>query len=213
MEQNMNKLDDKTVVSKNNLQDGIDKLTTEICKETRCAAWSEWTQCPANKRSIFGARTRSRKCGGSSSICSSVSSETVETDNQICQRKCSHTLTANKYCIKLYKSVERTQKDAQEICHKDGGYLMNLDSEMKVKDVNEYFTNISFSSDVWIDGTRTLPNGDWKYEYGSTDTNFSLWYGSEPASTDDCKAYVYQNYKKWFGRPCGNIHYTLCEIL
>lgn len=204
-------LSDNIAVSKNSLQDGIDKLTMELCKEPRCAAWTEWSRCSAYTTGTFGARSRSRKCGGSSSICSTLSEETVETDSQICQGTCNHTLTGNKFCIKFHKSVKMTQKDAQEECHKDGGHLMNIDSELKVKDLDEYFTSISYNSDMWIDGTRKLPNGNWTYQYGSNDTNVSLWASNEPDASDDCKVY-YNSSKKWVGRHCSNTYYFLCEI-
>jgi hypothetical protein len=212
-EQNINKeLSDNIAVAKNNFQDGIDKLTMELCKETRCAAWTEWSRCSAYMTGTFGARTRSRKCGGNSSICAAVSAESVEIDNQICQGTCNHTLTGNKFCILLNKSVTKTQNNARDACHKDGGHLMNMDSELKFKDVNEYFTNISFKSDVWIDGKRTLPNGNMKYEYGSDDSKFSIWQSGEPGSTDDCKIYNYR-VKSWYGRSCTNGYNYLCEIL
>jgi hypothetical protein len=210
-EQKNKELSDNIAIAKNNLQDELNKLTLELCKETQCAAWTGWSRCSAYTTGTFGARTRSRKCGGSPSICSTLSEETVETDNQICQGICNHIFTGNKFCIKLYKSVKKTRKDALEVCHEDGGHLMNMNSELKLKDVNEYFTNISFSSDVWIDGTRTLPNGDWKYEYVSDDSKFSIWQSGEPGSTEACKVYKYTN-RKWYGRLCTDNYYFLCEI-
>jgi hypothetical protein len=115
----------------------------------------------------------------------------------------------------LKKSVKKTQKDAREECHKDGGHLMNIDSQLKLNDVHGYFTNISFSDYVWLDGTRTLPNGDWKYEYGGDGSKFSIWTSGEPGGTDDCKIYnilSIASSNKGYGRKCTDNYFFLCEI-
>lgn len=190
-------------------------LKTELCRHKICKEWSEWSACSASVRSAFGASKRSRTCGGSSDLCTSHSAENVEVDSKICQGsqcKSDYTLTTNQFCIRLSNTKVKSWTDAQEECHQDGGYLLNIDSELKARDVNETLEKMSFTTDLWIDGTRTLPNGEWIYEYGSV--GFLNWKSTEPGLTDDCRAYVLtSNIRYWYGRSCTNRYYFLCEII
>ena len=219
LERNLNETLIKIGDTEKKLQDDIedaakdrDALRIELCKLIQCEAWTGWSRCSAYTHGSFGVKVRSRKCAGNSSMCLRKSAETVETDYQICRgNTCQHTLTNNKYCIKLHK-VPKTQIEARDVCHKDGGYLIKIDNALKAEDIKEYYTNISYTFDVWIDGIRTLPNGDWKYEYGSIDSTFSMWRNEEPRSQDDCKVYSGLD-EQWDGRSCTSQYHFLCEIV
>ncbi|XP_053395959.1 uncharacterized protein LOC128556070 [Mercenaria mercenaria] len=223
------KLSDKIDDVEKNVQDNIVALTKdtsnkrqelkqEFCKLKSCTEWTEWSACSANVKRTFGASTRTRTCGVSSSICPLKVAKKEETESRICQgtecKSNEYTKTKNKFCIRLSKMVKKSWKDAQEECHQDGGHLINIDSALKVEDVNDTLQKMSVTEKIWIDGTRTIPNGEWKYEYNSEDTTFSKWYSSEPGSSDDCRAYVLHHGKRWWwGRPCTDNYYFLCEML
>ncbi|XP_045156959.2 uncharacterized protein LOC123523337 [Mercenaria mercenaria] len=203
------KLSEKIDDVEKNVQDKIVALTnerqelkTELCKLKSCTEWPEWSACSANVKRTIGASTRTRTCGVSSSICPLKVAKKEETESRICQgtecKSNEYTKTKNKFCIRLSKTVKKSWKDAQEECHQDGGHLINIDSALKAADVHETLQKMSFTSDIWIDGTRTLPNGEWRYGYGSEDTTFSKWRSGEPGSSDDCRAYVLYNGKWWW---------------
>jgi hypothetical protein len=92
---------------------------------------------------------------------------------------------------------------------------MNIDSELKARDVNSTLKKMPFTGTAWIDGTRTLPGGEWRYEYGPQDTAYNNWYSGEPSSTGDCRLYSFSSSVwYWFARPCSyGYSYFICEIV
>jgi hypothetical protein len=194
------------------------ELIDIICQLHPCTEWEAWTGCSAKNKGTFGAQTRSRRCGvKASKLCSSAGQEQKETDiTRICEgTQCptNYTATTNRYCIGVH-TVNKNWTSAQAVCKQEGGYLMNIDSQLKALDVNSTLKKMSLTSNFWIDGTRTLPGGEWRYEYGPQDTTYNNWYSGEPHPSYDCRVYyLYSSILYWRGFPCSYIYYFICEIV
>ena len=56
---------------------------------------------------------------------------------------------------KLYGNEKMTRDDAEKVCHADEGHLVNVDSAIKVKYINEINHGVYSGARLWIDGRRT----------------------------------------------------------
>lgn len=199
--------------------DERNEFMDSFCRLHLCTDWSEWTRCSTHVVDTFGAKTRSRTCGTNGfRLCTNVSNDsTTETDANVCEGLCpgNYTITTNGFCIRLYNTQRKTWNESQAECNECGGSLLNVDSEMKAKDVEDSLKKMSHTSTVWMDGTRLLPDGEWRYEYGGVQSTYTDWQNNEPNAKDDCIAYVCNanvNWS-WYGRPCGDAYNFICEIV
>jgi hypothetical protein len=65
------------------------------------------------------------------------------------------------------------------VCKRDGGFLVNIDSDQKYDDVKAILIANNITSQIHIDGNRV--NSQWKFSYGSTNGYFH-WLPSRPLS-------------------------------
>ncbi|XP_060601293.1 uncharacterized protein LOC132754657 [Ruditapes philippinarum] len=101
-----------------------------------------------------------------------------------------YNLTKNGFCMKFY-SDKRSKRDvAKQQCQKDGGHLVNIDSELKYADVSSLLLGWNSKGGIWIDGHRKAVSSPWEYTYGSKN-GFFKWYPGEPGNTSD------EHFKGW----------------
>ncbi|XP_060596178.1 uncharacterized protein LOC132750252 [Ruditapes philippinarum] len=196
-----------------------DDVVEEMCRLHPCSEWSEWSECDATNPGEFGGQTRGRTCGLNTTYCKHNTKPTFVTDRKVCQLLCpkDYTFTNNNFCLKLYDKL-LARDDAENICQNDGGHLVNVDSGMKVKYVNETILQQSFSSDMlWIDGRKSVQGAPWTYGYKSTDPSFTFWGDNDPDNgpTELCIVYhrtlSTKQIWQWFDTPCTHKRAFICE--
>ena len=152
-----------------------------------CDAWSEWSECGATLHDYFSTRTRTRRCG----VTQDRYGRRDEIETDVCEGSktklsCprSYQITGKGFCFKLYLE-KKNHSDAQAVCRKDGGYLVNIDSDQKYDSVKEMLLANKVTSEIYIDGKYV--NSRWTFSHGST-TGYFHWYRSYPQSIP---SYVY----------------------
>jgi hypothetical protein len=116
--------------------------------------------------------------------------------------------------MKLYADKEVKQDAAEQQCQKDGGHLVNIDSEMKLEDVSNLLAGFSRDQGIWINGHRKDVSSSWEYTYGSK-KGFFKWYPSQPDNVSNQPCLIialYSDGVKWYDMPCTNTYYSMCEI-
>ncbi|XP_060579722.1 C-type lectin mannose-binding isoform-like [Ruditapes philippinarum] len=148
--------------------------------------------------------------------CEINSNSQTEKEFGICIGHCpnGYNITKNGFCMKLFADKKVKQNAAEQQCQKDGGHLINIDSEFKLEDVSSLLTGFSIDTGIWIDGHRKDVNSPWKYTYGSQ-KGFFKWYPSQPTngSNELCLVIaLYSHGVKWYDVACTNSYYSMCEI-
>ncbi|XP_060596176.1 C-type lectin-like [Ruditapes philippinarum] len=122
------------------------------------------------------------------------------------------------FCLKFYDKERLTRDDAEQICQRDGGHLVNVNSEMKVKDVNETILQQNFDSNrIWIDGRKSVQGDPWTYGYKSSDPSFTFWGDDDPDNGrfELCIVYFFglrTNYLwRWLDFPCDAKFAFICQ--
>ncbi|XP_060583886.1 C-type lectin domain family 6 member A-like [Ruditapes philippinarum] len=192
----------------------IDNIEKEICKLHPCSDWSVWSVCVARFGQI-GSKVRTRQCNVNKTRCEIHSNSRTEKEFGICIGYCpnGYNITKNGFCIKFY-SDKKVKKEAEKHCQKDGGHLVNIDSELKYNDVSSLLTDLNTNRWIWIDGHRKDVSSPWKYTYGSQ-KGFFKWSISEPhnGSNDLCLFItLYSHGVKWHDITCTSLHVSICEI-
>jgi hypothetical protein len=168
--------------------DNIEKEIEKICDLHPCSEWTEWSGCTA-RFGQFGSKFRTRRCSVDVTSCETDSINRIEKEFGICIGRCPnrYNITKHGFCMKLYADKQVTKNAAEQQCEKDGGHLVNIDSEMKYKDVDSLLTDFSASKGIWIDGHRKDVNSPWEYTYGSQ-KGFFKWKSGQPdnRSNDLC---------------------------
>jgi hypothetical protein len=117
--------------------------------------------------------------------------------------------------MKLYADKYGPKQAAEQQCQKDGGHLVNIDSEMKLEDVSSLLTGFS-NRYIWIDGERKDVSSPWEYTYGSQ-KGFFKWHNNEPSHASDnlCLAITFYRYSglTWDDVTCSASKYSICEII
>ncbi|XP_053374922.1 C-type lectin mannose-binding isoform-like [Mercenaria mercenaria] len=151
----------------------------------------------------------------------SVSGKTTEaeTDLGICEggvegkRKgfCprNYNMTTNGFCIKLYVTP-KNHEDAEMVCQEDGGFLINIDSDLKYADVKSILNGFR-PADINIGGRRKDSASQWEYKYGSGSGYFKWHSSSYPSNSDSNQCLALENYL-WFDLSCTSKYPFLCEI-
>jgi hypothetical protein len=195
--------------------DNIEKeIENKVCDLHPCSEWTEWFGCTA-RVGQFGSKFRTRRCSVNMSTCEIDSNSRTEKEFGICIGYChnGYNITKNGFCMKLYADKQVTKNAAEQQCQKDGGHLVNIDSEIKLEDVSSLLTGFS-DKGIWIDGHRKDVNSPWEYTYGSQKEVFK-WYTNNPKnrSSDLCLVIaLYSNGVKWHGIPCTTSYFSICEI-
>ncbi|XP_053374793.1 uncharacterized protein LOC123534898 [Mercenaria mercenaria] len=180
----------------------------------RCSEWTQWTECDVTREYYFGTRNRSRECELDKA--SSGKARKEETDLGICEggvegkgfcRK-DYNMTTNGFCIKLYVTP-KYHDDAEMVCQEDGGFLINIDSDLKYADVKSILNG--FLTNVNIGGRRKDSTSQWEYKYGSSSGYFKWFSSSYPMKIDSYLCLAMQNYL-WYNLSCSTKFPFLCEI-
>lgn len=179
-----------------------------------CAEWTQWSECTTSTPGYFGMRTRARECG-MKSITDSLDPESrIEADLGICEggsveedTVCPHDyqVTTNGFCVKLYNTT-KSLDDAEKQCADDGGFLINVDSELKFEDVKTLTLGLS---DMYVGGRQQ--NSQWVYSDGSR-IAFFKW-GRKPGSKDLCIVLSGGN-RLWYAiSSCSHVRPFVCEVI
>jgi hypothetical protein len=157
----------------------------------------------------FGTRSRQRKCQKN---VTTKKEETNEKTFELCEILCreGYNVTENGFCMKFYETKAK-QDAAEKQCQDDGGHLINIDSELKHRDVKNYLHGIREL--VWLDGRRNDLKSPWKFTYGSQ-TRYITW---APGQPDDAPISLCLVLDKYDSRPlhdvdCGVAFTFLCEV-
>jgi hypothetical protein len=147
-----------------------------------CTAWSDWSECGAKTTDFFSTRTRTRRCVGKGArvghrdeIEAGVCEGGIENKTKT-QCPVSYYTTTKGFCLKLY-TVARARSDAVSVCKRDGGYLVNIESDQKYDDIKAIIIAKNITTQIYIDGYRV--NSRWKFSYGST-AGYFHWLGNAP---------------------------------
>jgi hypothetical protein len=152
-----------------------------------CTAWSDWTECGAKLTDYFSTRTRTRHCGGTEA----KFGHRVETEAGVCEGRAAnktnascpvgyHT-TSKGFCLKLYTEA-KNYMDAVAVCKRDGGYLVNIDSDQKYESVKAMLLANGITTQTYIDG-RCI-NNKWNFSYGSQ-SGYLHWFPGYPTRVAD----------------------------
>jgi hypothetical protein len=195
--------------------DNIEKEVEKICDLHPCSGWTEWFGCTA-RVGQFGSKFRTRLCSVNMTSCEIDSNSRTEKEFGICIGYCpnGYNITKNGFCMKLYADKRDKRDAAEQQCQKDGGHLVNIDSEMKLEDVSSLLTGFSTNKGIWVDGHRKDENSPWEYTYGSQ-KGFFKWRSGQPDNTSNelCLFIaLYSNGVKWFDYKCAQTFYSICEI-
>jgi hypothetical protein len=195
------------------------EIEVKICDLHPCSEWTEWSDCTA-RFGQFGSKLRTRRCSVNRTSCEIDSNSRTEKEFGICiiEKTCpkGYTVTKNGFCMKVYSDKPVKQDAAEQQCQKDGGHLVNIDSDLKFEDVRSLLTGFTRSSaGLWIDGYRKEVGSPWQFTYGSQ-AGFFQWYAGKqynPTKEDVCLAIaLYSIGVKWHDDPCYMKYYPICEI-
>jgi len=146
------------------------------CDLDRCSQWSQWTG-DMSYRGQYGVKTRSRDCWHDS--CNKTGPKVVENDNVIYEGICpaSYNVTDGKFCIAYYKD-RMNHSAAQELCQKDGGSLITINTKERYELAQNYAT----SSFVHVQGARRVAGGPFFDDAGNLleDSPFFKWRTGQP---------------------------------
>lgn len=209
----------------NNIKESVrseKSVIDEICRLHPCSQWSEWSKCDATALGEFGSQTRIRSCELNTTLCKRNGDIRDEYDYKICESTCpdDYSFTNHGFCLKLYADLKKSRDDAEEICRKDKGHLVNVDSFEKVHDVNETLEKQSYTNDkLWIDGRRYVQGGPWEYGYKPSDPSFTFWGNDDPdnGASDLCMRYFKHSIHGFSWRKfdffCTDKYGFMCEII
>ncbi|XP_053381349.1 lithostathine-1-beta-like [Mercenaria mercenaria] len=174
-----------------------------------CDDWTQWSDCGAVKEGYIATRKRTRTCEINPPSLQQ-GNRTTETDVSICEGFCpqDYNVTANGFCIKLYVSP-KTFDDAEKQCQNDSGRMINIDSELKHRDVKNVLQG--FCCYVFVDGRRKDSSSPWMTQNNSQKKYFK-WASGEPNSNLLCTQ-MHPSNTYWYDQSCTATLSFLCEIV
>ena len=178
------------------------------CDLDRCSQWSQWTG-DMSYRGQYGVKTRSRDCWHDS--CNKTGPKVVENDNAIYEGICpaSYNVTDGKLCIAYYKDrVNRSA--AQELCQKDGGRLITIDTKERYELAQNYTTSFY----VHVQGARRVAGGPFFDDAGHLleDSPFFQWGSGQPDNGASVSLVVVFKGIKHYDTSEGGACDVLCEV-
>jgi len=177
------------------------------CDLDYCNNWSTWTADVLYKGQ-FGVKTRSRDCWYDS--CNKTGEKVVENDSEIYERKCpsSYNITNGKFCLAFYQTYY-THSAAQQLCAKDGGHIINVDTRERFDLVLKNAT----STGIHIQGERRVAGGPFFDDAGKSpeERPFFKWAYGEPDKTSN-ELYLAIYSTGVYDVPENHHYYVLCEI-
>jgi hypothetical protein len=193
-------------------------IEAKLCDLHPCSQWTEWSSCVVRFGQI-GWKFRTRQCNVNMTSCEIESTSRTEKKFGICTMDMNcpydYNITKNGFCMKLVADKYGPKQATEQQCQKDGGHLVNIDSEMKLEDVSSLLTGFR-NRYIWIDGERKDVSSPWEYTYGSQ-KRFFKWYTNEPSngSHDLCLAITFYRYfgLTWDDVTCSDSKYSICEII
>ncbi|XP_052812965.1 macrophage mannose receptor 1-like [Mya arenaria] len=207
-------LENKTI---SEIEDSNLQLRKQICDINKCEPWSKWSNCSALSQGSYGIRTRARTCWDDGGICDKTGSGTIENQSEVCSGLVCPVQyeMVSKFCFKIHTRHDMTRNKADEECKKDGGHIINVDTQERFDILVQKYSEIGLDN-TWTDGKRNIQAGPWIYERGGDPMkqSFFKWGSDDPdnASTDLCKRFEISN-KQWFDTNCNAAAYSfVCEI-
>jgi len=171
-----------------------------------CSQWSQWT-VDALTPGQFGVKTRSRNCWNDS--CNKTGPKVVENDNAIYERICPASyVTDGKFCIAYYPD-RMNHSAAQQLCQKDGGSLITIDTKERYELAQKYAT----SSFVHVQGSRRVAGGPFFDDAGNLleDSPFFKWMTGQPNDGASVSVVVVFMGTEHYDATEGGIFSVLCE--
>lgn len=189
-----------------------------IMNQHPCFEWTIWTSCSTSGLGNIGIRSRTRICSLIGS--DRTSNNRTEEDLNVCfineqgtkKKMCppSYKITANGYCLKRYDVFENWER-AEEMCQRDGGHLVHIDSDEKFSDVKKLLQGVT-GGYIWVDGRRKQKGSHWETVHGVKLTKF-YWTLRHPGSYEECIALSENDHRQWHSSVCKDLLYPLCEII
>ncbi|XP_060598084.1 uncharacterized protein LOC132751888 [Ruditapes philippinarum] len=196
-------------------------VAKEICRLHPCTEWSKWNHCGftyVKGYGNFGRQNRTRNCGFNTTLCKRFSAyQNIEVEFRTCNTcKEDYTVTEHGHCIK-FVSTKTTQSTAAKSCQAYGGNLVNINSEMKFKDVTNFVTERSIYPIFWIDGRRASSHSKWEFTTQPKHHSFNHWYPGRPQN-DLCLLLIHSgsgSSRKYYIQDygCSNKQSFMCEVI
>jgi len=177
------------------------------CDLDYCNNWSAWAADVLYKGQ-FGVKTRLRDCWYDS--CDKTGEKVVENDSEIYEGKCpsSYNITEGKFCLAFYQSSV-THAAAQQLCAKDGGHMINVDTKERF----DLVLKNAASGYIHIQGERRVAGGPFFDDDGKSpdERPFFKWASGEPDNTsNELYLAIYSTGVYDVSGTSG--YYVLCEI-
>lgn len=204
----------------NTIENVQGSLEEELCRFNPCTDWNPWTTCSAQVVGSFGVTMRNRTCWFSASKpCARDGDLMVENESKVCELVCrsDYNISSNKFCVKIYTN-KVTHPDAEKQCQRDGGHLMNPDTQNSWNDFEEIAKEVKTLGNIWIDGTRTSVGSSWNFRRGLNMENSTLgskWKSGQPTngSTELCLLTgVSNNVRYLYDNSCSYPTSFVCEL-
>jgi len=178
------------------------------CDLDRCSQWSQWTG-DLLYRGQYGVKTRSRYCWHDS--CNKTGSKVVENDNVIYEGICpgSYNVTNGKFCLAYYTD-NMNHSAAQQLCQKDGGSLITIDTKERYELAQKYTTSFY----VHVQGARRVAGGPFFNDAGNLleDNPFFKWASGQPNGGASVSVVVVCKGSEHYDTSEGGAFGVLCEV-
>ena len=177
------------------------------CDLDRCSQWSQWT-IDALAPGQFGVKTRSRDCWYAS--CNKTGQKVVENDSEIFERNCpvSYNITHEKFCVAFIQN-KHNYSSAKQLCEKDGGQIINLDTKER------YETAKLYTGIIHIQGERRVTGGPFYDDVGGLplERPFFKWASGQPNDGTSVSNTLMLTSAGYYDAPVGYMCSVLCEVV
>ena len=120
------------------------------------------------------------------------------------------------YCYKMYQNGKNFNQAAEQ-CRKDGGKLLQIESELENEEVHKYTRNkVDQSGSIWL-GLKQTSNKRWVWEPKNKLLDFERWADGQPNATftRNCGSMQSSGIDAgyWNVHSCDNLHPYACMSL